>query len=59
MEGLISTAIPLLLVAVPAVEFVDIADRLPQLHPGLFASGILVAILALAVWGVSRSGGLR
>lgn len=32
--------------AFPVVEFVDVADRLPHLHPGLLASAIFAALLA-------------
>lgn len=35
--------------AFPVVEFVDVADRLPHLHPGLLASGIFVVVLVLVV----------
>ncbi len=55
MDASVFKTIPLSLVGIPAVEFVDIADRLPQLHPGLLASAILVALLALAVWRAYRS----
>lgn len=42
---------PLPMVAVPLVEFANIADRLPELHPGLLASAIFAALLAmLALW---------
>lgn len=40
--------------AVPAVEFVRIADRLPQFHPGLWASAIVAALLAFLVWWACR-----
>lgn len=40
---------PIPMAAVPVIEFVNIADRLPQLHPGLLASTIFVALLALLV----------
>ena len=41
-----------LLLAYPAVEFVEIEERLPHLHPGLLASMIVVALLVLfALWG--------
>ncbi len=35
--------------AFPVVEFVDVADRLPYLHPGLLASAIFVAVLVFMV----------
>jgi hypothetical protein len=37
------------LVAIPAVEFVDLNDRLPQLYPGLLTSAIFAALVALVV----------
>lgn len=44
-------SVPLPMVAVPLVEFANIADRLPELHPGLLASAIFAALLAmLALW---------
>ncbi|MFQ5847280.1 MAG: hypothetical protein ACE5IQ_06330 [Candidatus Methylomirabilales bacterium] len=55
----VCTVLALVLVGVPAVEFVDIEDRLPQLHPGLLASVILAALLALAVWMAYRSRSFR
>ena len=40
-----------LLMAYPAVEFVEIEERLPHLHPGFLASIIVVALLVLfALW---------
>lgn len=42
---------PFPMVAVPLVEFANIADRLPELHPGLLASAMFAALLAmLALW---------
>jgi len=35
--------------AFPVVEFVDVADRLPHLHPGLLASAIFVAVLVFMI----------
>jgi hypothetical protein len=35
--------------AFPVVEFVDVSDRLPYLHPGLLASAIFVAVLVFMV----------
>lgn len=43
--SIVSAAIAFWLVAVPIVEFVDIEDRLPRLHPGLLASALFVTLL--------------
>ena len=37
-----------MILAFPIVEFVDVADRLPHLHPGLL-SAIFVAALVLVL----------
>lgn len=46
MAELVLTAFVLLL-AYPAVEFVEIGDRMPDMHPGLLASTITLALLVL------------
>ena len=38
-----------MILAFPVVEFVDVADRLPHLHPGLLASAIFVGGLVLVL----------
>ncbi len=49
MSACILKAVVLFLVAFPVVEFVDIEDRLPQLHPGVLFSAVFAALLALVV----------
>ncbi|MFQ5657673.1 MAG: hypothetical protein ACE5G5_09050 [Candidatus Methylomirabilales bacterium] len=51
MAELVFKPVVWLLMAYPAVEFVEIEERLPHLHPGLLASTIFVALLVLlALW---------
>lgn len=51
MAELAFKAFVCLLMAYPAVEFVEIEERLSHLHPGFLASTIVAALLVLfAFW---------
>ncbi|MFQ5989590.1 MAG: hypothetical protein ACE5K9_06725 [Candidatus Methylomirabilales bacterium] len=57
MAGLMTVASWLL--AFPVVEFVDIGDRLPFIHPGLIFSATVVAVVLLFVFIAYRSAPAR